>query len=424
MRSKAAALLTTLVALAGCIGDRVTTVDSRPPPTDGGDGRLSESFIQGQSKVDVLFVIDNSSGMAQAQDALVKGIGAFIGRLELARADWRLGVISSDLGVSPFTGPGCMALGGDGAELQNLARQPGCTPPKARYITRSNVKDPAAAFACIAVLGEGGCGFEQPLAATLRAIDPTQAPAVNKGFLRDEALLMVVWVSNEDDCSAEDARLYDPDNVTLGPYASYRCFAHGVTCSGSGAGGVLTGCASSGKLLLTVPTALARLRTLKPLGSLVLVALVGPPTPVKIEGAGASKKVGPSCASSVVQAKPAIRFAELLKAFGADGVQASICGADLGLSLAQATTRLKTSTGPHCLRHALKDPARPGCMVAVQATGGGGWIVPPSSQGAPGFRLVHPLIPGCLHGALDFDAAARPPAGAKVTMTCDFVSAP
>ena len=195
---------------------------------------------------------------------------------------------------------------------------------------------------------------------------------------------MVVWLSNEDDCSADDARLYDPDDVSMGPYASYRCFAHGVTCSGRGAGGVLTGCASSGKLLLSVSTVLSRLRALKPVGSLVLVALVGPPTPVKIEGAGANKKVGSSCASSAVQAKPAIRLAELLNAFGADGVQASVCGADLGLSLAQATTRLKTSTGPHCLRHALKDPSRPGCTVAVQAAGGGGsWIVPPSSQGAP-----------------------------------------
>jgi hypothetical protein len=197
-----------------------------------------------------------------------------------------------------------------------------------------------------------------------------------------------------------------------------------VKCSGSGSGGQLTGCASAGKLLLPVATVATRLRALRPAGSLVLVALVGPPSPVRIEGGGASKKVGPSCTSANVNAKPAIRFAELLKAFGADGYRATICGADLGLSLAQATTRLKTSSGPYCLRHALRDPAQPGCTVGVQAAGGGGWIVPPSGQGAPGFRLVHPLIPGCAHGAVAFDAAARPPTGARVTVTCDFLPAP
>jgi hypothetical protein len=61
--------------------------------------------------------------------------------------------------------------------------------------------------------------------------------------------------------------------------------------------------------------------------------------------------------------------------------------------------------------------------VTVTAAGAT-WSVPPSSPGAAGFRLVHPLIPGCASGAVGFDEGARPPAGALVTISCDFVGAP
>ena len=419
------ALWTALAAslAAGCIADRVVTVDARAPADSLGSTRTSESYIQGQSKLDVLFVIDNTTGMPAVQDALIAGIGGFIDRLELARAQWRIGVISSDLGISPFSGPGCMSLGGDGAALQNLARIPGCTPPTARYITRTNVADPRAAFACIARLGDAGCGFEQPLAAALKAIDPQRMPAVNQGFLRDDALLMVVVVSNEDDCSAAQSALYDPDDLSYGPWTSYRCFAHGITCQGGVGPGGLTGCASGGPQLLGVNAAAKQLRALAPAGTPVLVALVGPSAPVKVTGSGVATTVGPSCSSAKVQATPAIRIGELVDAFGADGVRVSVCSAGLGYGLAQATGRLRTSTGPYCLRHALEDPGSPACAVSVQ-TAAKTWLVPPGGPGEAGFHLVHPLVPGCEHGALDFDAAARPPAGARVTVTCDFASSP
>ena len=60
-------------------------------------------------------------------------------------------------------------------------------------------------FTCIAALGEGGCGFEHTFASVLRALGADgqgSAPFENQGFLRPDAYLAIVLVTNEDDCSA------------------------------------------------------------------------------------------------------------------------------------------------------------------------------------------------------------------------------
>jgi hypothetical protein len=62
----------------------------------------------------------------------------------------------------------------------------------------------AGAFSCIAQLGPDGCGYEQSLEAMYRALDP----AVNPGFIRDDAALAVLFITDEDDCSARDTSLY------------------------------------------------------------------------------------------------------------------------------------------------------------------------------------------------------------------------
>ena len=65
----------------------------------------------------------------------------------------------------------------------------------------------------------------------------------NEGFLRPDALLAVVVVTDEDDCSApSDTELFDPSQhmleSPLGPITSYRCFEFGVLCQGVGPGRV------------------------------------------------------------------------------------------------------------------------------------------------------------------------------------------
>jgi hypothetical protein len=68
-----------------------------------------------------------------------------------------------------------------------------------------------------------GCGFEQPLEAALKALAPHNSEISfthgeghgdreNAGFLRDNSLLVVVVVTDEDDCSTTDYGIFDPQN--------------------------------------------------------------------------------------------------------------------------------------------------------------------------------------------------------------------
>ena len=70
-----------------------------------------------------------------------------------------------------------------------------------RPTTRGDI---SAAFTCIAALGDRGCGFEHQFESVLRALgaDGKAAPAENQGFLRRDALLAIIMLTNEDDCSA------------------------------------------------------------------------------------------------------------------------------------------------------------------------------------------------------------------------------
>ena len=93
-------------------------------------------------------------------------------------------------------------------------------------------------FSCIAALGETGCGFEHQFAAILRALgaDGQRAPAENQGFLRPDAYLAIVMLTNEDDCSeTPGVKLFDTaSNTTLasqfGPPANFRCNEFGHMC--------------------------------------------------------------------------------------------------------------------------------------------------------------------------------------------------
>jgi hypothetical protein len=70
-----------------------------------------------------------------------------------------------------------------------------------------------------------GCGFEQPLEAALKAVWPSEDSSIqfvhgrghgtddNRGFLRGDSLLVVIVVTDEDDCSAQDLSVFDSSSV-------------------------------------------------------------------------------------------------------------------------------------------------------------------------------------------------------------------
>jgi hypothetical protein len=111
---------------------------------------------------------------------------------------------------------------------------------------------------------------------------------------------------------------------------------------------------------------------------------------------------------------------ELAALFAERGAFLAACASGLEAELASAALAIGGG-GDYCLQHRLRDPARPGCSVELTLPGGAKLSVPPSSAGSAGFHLVHPVSAGCASGALAFDSGARPPRGATVTVSCDFL---
>src|SRR5206468_9681439 len=144
--------------------------------------------------------------MTEEQGALISAFPSFRASLSMATGalpNLHLGVVSTDLGTGVFSGSeGCTDH--DGA-LQATARG-ACAPPSGNFI--SDVSDVNGGrlvnysgtlddtFACIAPLGTNGCGFPQPMAAVTRAL----ANPANGGFLRANAHLAVIVLSDGDDC--------------------------------------------------------------------------------------------------------------------------------------------------------------------------------------------------------------------------------
>jgi hypothetical protein len=163
-----------LVAMlvAGCDSTRFRV---RTPP-----GTQVDVFEQTSvPRIDVLWVVDNSASMSEEQQALAENFDHFFVYLESSGADYHIGVTSTDIYNPEHQGH---LLG----EVPIISR---ATP---------NAK---AVFAADVNVGTEGKGDEQGLATALLALSEPLISGANKGFLRDDAYLFVIFVSDEDDHS-------------------------------------------------------------------------------------------------------------------------------------------------------------------------------------------------------------------------------
>jgi hypothetical protein len=207
------------------------SAEDRPPTATDSPPAVDVPTTTGRGGVDLLVVVDNSNSMRAGQDLLNANLGPLVLNL-LARQgvrDVHVGVVSSDLGADGASIPSCGAVLGDDAVLNPRTRgaavamhPPGdgpaeifCTPAvrAAPFLSLSNAVDAMAVYwspACHSNLGLGGCGLEQPLEAALRALTTQASPgAPNAGFLRPEATLAVLLLTDEDDGSVRDCRRHD-----------------------------------------------------------------------------------------------------------------------------------------------------------------------------------------------------------------------
>ena len=232
-----------------------------------------------KNKVDLLFMADDSPGTSPKITELKARFPQLIKVLDdfgQTTPGWyHIGVVTSDLGAGQFTlGGGQCHPGGRGGKLQAVgaAADTTCMAPTGglSFIDYNQLDStnnlPAGqsvetTFGCMASVGSMGCGYEQPIEAVYKALH--DQPAENHDFLRDDALLVVMWVTDEDDCSADpNTDLFDPSKTAqYGALLSYRCTEYGIQCGNPAmplpygdSGGIQSPCsslppASGGKLI-------------------------------------------------------------------------------------------------------------------------------------------------------------------------------
>ncbi len=168
-------------------------------PTAAGDEGGSDA---GCRAVDLLFVIDNSGSMEDEQANLIASFPGFIDAMKGQLSEdlgYHVGITTSDLYLGSFecVQEGALVTQTSGSGSSNQA----CAPYSSggRYMTEAD--DLAAKFSCAAQVGIEGDGDERPMQTMLAAVSPqmTGAGGCNEGFLRDDALLVVVLITDEED---------------------------------------------------------------------------------------------------------------------------------------------------------------------------------------------------------------------------------
>lgn len=162
-------------------------------------------------EIDFLFVVDNSVSMRKEQESLAKAVPQFIETLTNSKPelekDYHIGVVTTDrFDQNPKE---CRFLGGlvTGVEVQ-VTNSEGilewvrkdCGPYKSglNYMTQED--DLRKTFTCAARPGIIGSSEERQIGALLGAVqaDKGEKGQCNEGFVRDDALLVVVLISDED----------------------------------------------------------------------------------------------------------------------------------------------------------------------------------------------------------------------------------
>ncbi len=382
-------LLIAVAAIAGCQHDVTLSVAS-----------ITKNIPETRD-LDLLFVIDDSASTMDKQIAFANNFSKFVAALDAfpgGRPNLHIAVVSTTVAIGSSDdysyGQECTASPGEDGLLQNTERVTGCTAPNGRFI--SDVADPdgtrqtnyagtlADTLACIGELGEGGCGFESPLEAIKRALDGTHPE--NEGFLRDNADLGIVILTDEDDCSANPS-LFDHPTSEGGP-ADLRCAVYGYTCDRPIDPMLPESYANCTPTLggdLRDPSSYSEfLATLKDPSQTVVAVIGGDVTsginigPLTIGSNTQSLAVEPSCTATIngnpAIARPGIRLGAFGDLFGDHGIYETVCQSDYSSALTAIGDKLFTMMSP-CIEGDIStvdlDTRNPGLQPACTVTEGG-----------------------------------------------------
>lgn len=182
----------------------------------GGPGDVGE----GCEKVDFLFVIDNSASMADEQLNLSTSFPGFIEaiRSSVQAQDYQILILDTDdydkekcdvtCGITgecndrpcaEVLPPNCNGVLGAGRVEDQLGMP--CPIQGAQRFLVDGQPALGDTFSCLAQVGTDGSPSERPMQAMVEAVSPAlNAPgACNAGFIRDDAILVVTIITDEED---------------------------------------------------------------------------------------------------------------------------------------------------------------------------------------------------------------------------------
>ena len=338
--------------------------------------------------VDILFVIDDSDSMGPVQANLTRDIAAFVDVLETNEvASYRIAITTTDGGgceadaeAGNFVFSSCRGRTDTVACERHCPEQWSEIPRSHPWIEASTFTtnlpqglDVATALQCLLPQGTAGCDLEAPLDSMLRALHRAREDGEDEfGFLRDDAVLAIVFVTDEADCS----KLPDADTVS----SSAACWDAGVRCDAT----YETCVPEDNELLHPVDryidyvTAFEDLKQqLNPGREVVVAAIAGvprgyPEVPLEYApgpaGFAAEFGIGPGCASPVTRAVPPVRLAAFADAFGHNLF--SVCEISYVGALETIADKIRAQIRPACMPACVADhdPDTPGLQPSCHLT--------------------------------------------------------
>jgi len=202
----------------------VSAPETEGPADDGGS-------TEGCEKVDFLFVIDNSSSMGDNQDSLITSFPGFISSIQNTLTDaqdYHIMVVDTDAqwggecaflcaaffnmcpeipeypcGIMPEECNATLGAGVVHTMASDAPNVPCDFSTGARYMDTTE-PDLTAAFQCSAKVGSDGDSSERQMGAMVNALsnDLTQPGACNEGFVRQDAILVVTVITDEEDVTS------------------------------------------------------------------------------------------------------------------------------------------------------------------------------------------------------------------------------
>jgi hypothetical protein len=137
----------------------------------------TDVFVQNPTdSVDILMIVDNSGSMEPYQQQLGTNFSEFLTYFIEADVDYQIAAVTTDV------------MGETAGEIIGEIISP-------------ETQNAEEVFADIVNVGTVGTGYEMGLQAAYEALTPPNVATVNQGFLREEAFLSLIFVSDEEDSS-------------------------------------------------------------------------------------------------------------------------------------------------------------------------------------------------------------------------------